>query len=886
MKNTGRGHSGGNRKKVYHCLNCGRIQSFTNFECEGCGIDLGLYGKIMFIEDESVNSGGFSGKTVKKSVDEERIRAQAEKERLRQEKLRQQEEARRQAEEERRLSEERRQAQLRADAEAREKLKQEKLLAEQERKAQQQKEEAARKKAAEEKKIAEEAARRDAEEKKRREEAQRIAEKQAAEEARKKAEQERRRIQKEKDQEAAQKRKEEDEKRRQQRKDSQKKGSSGNNGSEKNLASKIFLILLSGLGIAAVLVILLMIIGINSRKCGDGLTWDFDEQTATLTIEGNGSMYDYAFAEDSGRMNHFPDLEEAPWMRDYRLAIQHVVIQEGAENIGACAFADCENLQDIVISDTVKTIAQLSLCNTALVNVTIPDSVKSIENEAFGSNRQLRNFIFAGKTPSFSESFLNGESEQLLIVGNDPVINNFAERHHIAYVMGSEVSDSGDFGGQSDDGNLRWSLNMYDRVLTISGSGPMENFNGKWMLDNEENKESLVEGLNFPYWTDYTRLVEELFIEDGITRIGDSAFEQCYNMRKVRIPGSVKYIGFQSFLCSGLIRITIPEGVTEIRDHAFNFCEKLQVVVLPESLERLQNGTFNMCNVLHSLTIGENTEVERRTGNNGCFSIFSNDHNPKGRPSRLVIIGKLGSDAHAFALEENFNFTERGLKANLTDTGKCGDQVTWKFVGDERTLYIEGRGSTWSYHVDEEALNTWAGYLRGSKQAREEDAEFLMYAKYIEHIVVKKGVTTLGHNLFSWHDQPQLVNLKTVDFGSVKFIQANLKFTSLESVELPESVVGIDSCCLANNTNLKTVVIRNCEDMIGAGLLYDCPQLTRVELHGRESLENYNGGYLFDRPGDLPECQLNPDLCLYVKPGSDGEKMAREQHIFYQYLKG
>ena len=37
------------------------------------------------------------------------------------------------------------------------------------------------------------------------------------------------------------------------------------------------------------------------NKCGDNLTWLFDEGTGTLTISGDGAMYDY------------PEYDAQPW---------------------------------------------------------------------------------------------------------------------------------------------------------------------------------------------------------------------------------------------------------------------------------------------------------------------------------------------------------------------------------------------------------------------------------------------------------------------------------------------------------------------------------------------------------------------------------------------
>lgn len=69
-----------------------------------------------------------------------------------------------------------------------------------------------------------------------------------------------------------------------------------------------------------------------------------------------------------------------------------------------------------------------------------------------------------------------------------------------------------------------------------------------------------------------------------------------------------------------------------------------------------------------------------------------------------------------------------------------------------------------------------------------------------------------------------------------------------------------------------------------SGLLYNCNGLEWVELHGKEKREDYNDGGLFNVPGDLPKWNLTAYLRLYVTHDSEGEQMAQEKNIPYEYL--
>lgn len=75
---------------------------------------------------------------------------------------------------------------------------------------------------------------------------------------------------------------------------------------------------------------------------------------------------------------------------------------------------------------------------------------------------------------------------------------------------------------------------------------------------------------------EYNSNASTVTIPEGVTEIEDSAFESNNNIKSVTFPSSLKVIGKRAFAnCESLQSVTIPKGVTQIRDEAFYFCKSL-----------------------------------------------------------------------------------------------------------------------------------------------------------------------------------------------------------------------------------------------------------------------------------------------------------------------
>ena len=120
-----------------------------------------------------------------------------------------------------------------------------------------------------------------------------------------------------------------------------------------------------------------------------------------------------------------------------------------------------------------------------------------------------------------------------------------------------------------------------------------------------------ITGTQSIIWSRYTVSTEvtSVNIPNGVTSIGDYAFDDCVNLASITIPDSVTSIGKSAFDgCTDLASITIPNSVTSIGDYAFNWCKSLTSITIPDSVTSIGLDVFSACTNLASINVSEKNE--------------------------------------------------------------------------------------------------------------------------------------------------------------------------------------------------------------------------------------------------------------------------------------
>jgi hypothetical protein len=263
-------------------------------------------------------------------------------------------------------------------------------------------------------------------------------------------------------------------------------------------------------------------------------------------------------------------------------------------------------LTKVTIPGTVKTIGGGTFANNQLTEVIIPEGVTAIGKDAFVGNNlksltlpasicNIDNIDSKGKVPAvvILADKMGGSSYGLhATLGNNVFFNYIAnDRKPGTYTPNMTCV-------KKTEGDFTYYETQYGAVLTEWDGG------GNRLRIPQEIGGMAVKaiGINYRYSNPrfaYSAL-DNIFIPEGITYIGDSAFTS-NKFTQLTIPKTVTYIGnsafsatqYQNTSFSGgvLTQLTIPESVTYIGDLAF-YGNKLTQLTTPASIRYVGTNAF------------------------------------------------------------------------------------------------------------------------------------------------------------------------------------------------------------------------------------------------------------------------------------------------------
>lgn len=381
----------------------------------------------------------------------------------------------------------------------------------------------------------------------------------------------------------------------------------------------------------------------TSGKCGDNVTWSFDEQTRTLTISGTGEM------------NNDPFGHEMRWAHLYN-KIRYIVIEDGITAICDYAFEGSTELKEVTIPESVTYIGESAFERaglhhidlhdgityigisafewSSLEKVTVPAGVKELSFGVFRRCGNLKSVVLPeGLTTIHGDAFTDCTALESIVIPNSVTImeDAFLRCSALMEITLSQNLETIYTSCFQDCTALR-EINIPDSVTVIlkwafencvalekvtlgTGVGEISPsaFSGcdslKSYVVSEENTTFANDEHGVIYSKDGSRLelipsgfTGEYTVAQGTQVIGKSAGSGCAGLSKLVIPDSVTEIDRHAFQdCVSIKILQLGNGLQIIRAEAFRGCESLEVLTIPASVTYLDNNAFGLCDALRTI---------------------------------------------------------------------------------------------------------------------------------------------------------------------------------------------------------------------------------------------------------------------------------------------
>ncbi|MCM1054503.1 MAG: leucine-rich repeat domain-containing protein [Bacteroides sp.] len=391
--------------------------------------------------------------------------------------------------------------------------------------------------------------------------------------------------------------------------------------------------------------------GRQGGMCGNSATWIYKDNEYTIVITGTGEMWDMIEGD-----NHYDEM----W---YTLKdrVQRVEINSGLESIGANAFADCTDLNTVIVPDTVRTIGRNAFGSsekldtvsigtssalteigeeafincTALENISLPQSLETVGSKAFKDCTGLKSITIPNLVSFIGSEAFKGCTR--LSAAKLPISLTTFGNEAFAYCtsLTEIVVPVGVTGGTAifkECRNIKYAV--------IPQSFNVENFNNEDPADqsprtvikyNADNSIARITEAKTTL-TNETIVIPSEIMNNTVREISRNAFSynSTYNgeSANVQLPDTLTTIDDYAFKgCTWLKEINIPDvnevssGVTHIGRQAFEGCTTLTEVVIPDSVEYLGKEAFQMCTNLESVTLSDSVTVLRESLFNGCAKL-------------------------------------------------------------------------------------------------------------------------------------------------------------------------------------------------------------------------------------------------------------------------
>ena len=270
-------------------------------------------------------------------------------------------------------------------------------------------------------------------------------------------------------------------------------------------------------------------------------------------------------------------------------SLEDITMPDGLETINTGAFNGCKGLNSVEMPQTVKEIGMFAFQNCAkITNVVIPDQVKELESFVFGYCINLRNVYIGASVDEIDGSAFSGcTSLQSFVVSKD---NN-------TYTA---------------EGGI-----LYSKDLTALVRCPLALYSDEMILGDEVR---VIESNAFQN----CKNIKKFKLPESLKEIGSSAFDRC-TMEAIAVPNSVEKIDMFAFQnCTNLKNFSIPNAVEEIPTFMLAYCDSLKYLYIHKNVKSIDSYAFTRAKKLKTIEcwIDNINDLDMAIGYYGDYTSF------------------------------------------------------------------------------------------------------------------------------------------------------------------------------------------------------------------------------------------------------------------------
>lgn len=173
--------------------------------------------------------------------------------------------------------------------------------------------------------------------------------------------------------------------------------------------------------------------------------------------------------------------------------------------------------------------------------------------------------------------------------------------------------------------NVSYSFDVSSMTLTISGTGTMSNsITQPWASFRDAIKKVVIEeGVTSVgnYAFQMCDDLKSVTLSNSIIQIGSSAFQYCGSLTSINLPDGLESIGSLAFSGTNLKSVNIPSSVKTIGKSVFSGCDKLEKVIICDNITSIPENAFWHCSNLSSVSLGKNIKDIGRSAFDGCGNL-------------------------------------------------------------------------------------------------------------------------------------------------------------------------------------------------------------------------------------------------------------------------